>query len=235
MRPLHAVVVGVIGLAVFAAGCGGAIPSSNGGPAMLKLDGHYLVDGRGQSVYLFEKDDEARATARCVCGGMAAARYVDGVAGGGRGHPERRTRHDQARRRRHAGDLPRPPRSTTTPPTRARRARPGARTSSSSARVGTSSTGTATRSSPTDSGSTPVLRRGRWLRMTRLREGTARSTRPIPDEVALPEQREQPRGPAPAILRTLGALAVLVVGAVHLERTSPSTSTWCRSSARSSS
>ena len=54
--------------------------------------------------------------------------------------------------------------------------------------------------------------------MTRLRQGTVQSTRPIPDEVALPEQREQRRGPAPAILRTLGALAVLVVGAVHLEQ-----------------
>ena len=68
MRPLHAVVVGVIGLAVFAAGCGGAIPSSNGGPAMLKLDGQYLVDGRGQSVYLFEKDDggESYCTGACA-------------------------------------------------------------------------------------------------------------------------------------------------------------------------
>ena len=62
MRPLHAVVVGAIGLvAVFAAGCGGAIPSSDGGPAVLKVsssaDGRYLVDGHGHSVYLFEKDD----------------------------------------------------------------------------------------------------------------------------------------------------------------------------------
>jgi predicted lipoprotein with Yx(FWY)xxD motif len=68
MRPLHAVVVGVIGLAVFVAGCGGAIPSSNGGPAMLKLDGEYLVDARGQSVYLFEKDDggESYCTGACA-------------------------------------------------------------------------------------------------------------------------------------------------------------------------
>src|SRR5690242_13780258 len=54
--------------------------------------------------------------------------------------------------------------------------------------------------------------------MTRLREGTAQSTRPVPDEVVLPEQREERHGPALAILRTLGALAVLVVGAVHLEQ-----------------
>ena len=54
--------------------------------------------------------------------------------------------------------------------------------------------------------------------MTRLRQGTVQSTRPIPDEVALPEQRKQRPGPAPAILRTLGGMAVLVVGAVHLEQ-----------------
>lgn len=54
--------------------------------------------------------------------------------------------------------------------------------------------------------------------MTRLREGTAQSTRPIPDEVALHEDRKVRPGPAPAILRTVGALAVLVVGAVHLEQ-----------------
>jgi predicted lipoprotein with Yx(FWY)xxD motif len=69
MRPLHAVVVGVIGLAVVTAGCGGAVPSSNGGPATLKLDGHYLVDQRGQSVYLFEKDEEGES----YCTGACAA------------------------------------------------------------------------------------------------------------------------------------------------------------------
>ncbi|HJQ50868.1 MAG TPA: hypothetical protein VJ838_10180 [Gaiellaceae bacterium] len=69
MRPLHAVVVGVIGLAVVTAGCGGAVPSSNGGPATLKLDGHYLVDQRGQSVYLFEKDEAGES----YCSGACAA------------------------------------------------------------------------------------------------------------------------------------------------------------------
>jgi len=69
MRPLHAVVVGVIGLAVLAAGCGGAIPSSNGGPAMLKLDGRYLVDAQGHSVYLFQKDEEGES----YCSGACAA------------------------------------------------------------------------------------------------------------------------------------------------------------------
>lgn len=70
MRPLHAVVVGAIGLvAVVAAGCGGAIPSSDGGPATLKLDGRYLVDQQGHSVYLFEKDEGGES----YCNGACAA------------------------------------------------------------------------------------------------------------------------------------------------------------------
>ena len=48
--------------------------------------------------------------------------------------------------------------------------------------------------------------------MSQVRESTY-STRPLPDEAVLPEQGP---GRAPAILRTLGAIAVLVVGAVHL-------------------
>jgi predicted lipoprotein with Yx(FWY)xxD motif len=69
MRPLHAVVVGVIGLAVVTAGCGGAIPSSDGGPATLKQDGRYLVDGQGRSLYLFLKD----GTGESYCSGACAA------------------------------------------------------------------------------------------------------------------------------------------------------------------
>ncbi|HEU5245352.1 MAG TPA: hypothetical protein VFU33_13220 [Gaiellaceae bacterium] len=69
MRPLHAVVVGAIGLALVAAGCGGAIPSSEGGPATLKLSGRNLVDRRGQSVYLFEKDESGES----YCSGACAA------------------------------------------------------------------------------------------------------------------------------------------------------------------
>jgi len=53
--------------------------------------------------------------------------------------------------------------------------------------------------------------------MTRLHERVATATRPLPDEVALREGREQETRRAPAILRSLGAVAVLVVGAVHLE------------------
>lgn len=73
MRPLHAVVVGAIGLALVAAGCGGAIPSSNGAPAKLKLtgsaDGRVLADAQGHSVYLFEKDEEGES----YCSGACAA------------------------------------------------------------------------------------------------------------------------------------------------------------------
>jgi predicted lipoprotein with Yx(FWY)xxD motif len=73
MRPLYAVVMGVIGLALVAAGCGGAIPSSDGGPATLKLthssDGQVLADAQGHSVYLFEKDEQGKS----YCGGACAA------------------------------------------------------------------------------------------------------------------------------------------------------------------
>ena len=69
MRPLDAVVVGALGLALVAAGCGGAIPSSDGGPAALKLDGRYLVDSQGHSVYLFEKDEDGES----YCSGACAA------------------------------------------------------------------------------------------------------------------------------------------------------------------
>ncbi len=51
--------------------------------------------------------------------------------------------------------------------------------------------------------------------MSQLRERSSSTTRPLPDEAVLPEQRP---GRTPAILRTLGAIAVLVVGAVHLEQ-----------------
>ena len=73
MRPLHAVVVGVITLVLIAAGCGGAIPSSNGGPATLRLmsskDGRHVVDSAGHSLYLFEKDDGGES----YCNGACAA------------------------------------------------------------------------------------------------------------------------------------------------------------------
>jgi hypothetical protein len=52
--------------------------------------------------------------------------------------------------------------------------------------------------------------------MSQLLERRTRSTtRPVPDEVSLAGRG---RGRAPAALRTLGAVAVLAVGAVHLEQ-----------------
>jgi predicted lipoprotein with Yx(FWY)xxD motif len=73
MRPLHAVVVGALGLAFVAAGCGGAIPSSNSSPATLKLTqtqfGRFLVDGQGHTLYLFQKDEEGES----YCNGACAA------------------------------------------------------------------------------------------------------------------------------------------------------------------
>ena len=53
--------------------------------------------------------------------------------------------------------------------------------------------------------------------MTQVHERTRSTSRPLPDEVAL----DRPRAPssrAGALLRSLGAVAVLVVGAVHLEQ-----------------
>ncbi|HEU5245351.1 MAG TPA: hypothetical protein VFU33_13215 [Gaiellaceae bacterium] len=51
--------------------------------------------------------------------------------------------------------------------------------------------------------------------MSQLRERSTYATRPLPDEAVLPEQTP---GRATAILRTIGAIAVLVVGAVHLQQ-----------------
>jgi hypothetical protein len=54
--------------------------------------------------------------------------------------------------------------------------------------------------------------------MSLLREGGRRSARPVPDEAVLSAESERPAGRAAGALRTLGALAVLVVGAVHLQQ-----------------
>ena len=73
MRPLYAVVVGALGLAFAAAGCGSAMPGSNGGSATLKLtsspQGGFLVDQGGHSLYLFEKDEGGES----YCNGACAA------------------------------------------------------------------------------------------------------------------------------------------------------------------
>jgi predicted lipoprotein with Yx(FWY)xxD motif len=58
-------------MAFLAAGCGGAIPSPNGGRAALKLtsskDGRFLVDGQGHSLYLFEKDEKGESYCNGAC------------------------------------------------------------------------------------------------------------------------------------------------------------------------
>jgi hypothetical protein len=51
--------------------------------------------------------------------------------------------------------------------------------------------------------------------MSQLREGTRYETRPVPDEAAVSEPSSSR---ASAILRTIGAVAVLIVGAVHLQQ-----------------
>jgi predicted lipoprotein with Yx(FWY)xxD motif len=65
--------MGAIAMAFLAAGCAGAIPSSNGGRAALKLmsskDGQFLVDGHGHTLYLFEKDEGGES----YCSGACAA------------------------------------------------------------------------------------------------------------------------------------------------------------------
>ena len=53
--------------------------------------------------------------------------------------------------------------------------------------------------------------------MSRLRERTTDSTRPLPDEAVLSGPDES-QGHLPGMLRTLGAVAVLAVGAVHLQQ-----------------
>jgi hypothetical protein len=53
--------------------------------------------------------------------------------------------------------------------------------------------------------------------MSQVRENTGYTQRPLPDEVALSDPDAKRGGHAPAILRTVGAVAVLVVGAVHLD------------------
>jgi hypothetical protein len=53
--------------------------------------------------------------------------------------------------------------------------------------------------------------------MSQLRERTTNSTRPLPDEADLSELRGL-HGRTPGVLRILGAVAVLVVGAVHLQQ-----------------
>ena len=89
MRPLHAVVVGATTLVLIAAGCGGAIPSSNGGSTTLKLtsskDGRYLVDSQGHSLYLFERDEGGESYCNGACAAVWPALETDAMPQAGAG------------------------------------------------------------------------------------------------------------------------------------------------------
>jgi len=96
MRPLYAVVMGVLGFSLLAAGCGGAVPSSDGGPAIVKMTktdrGSVLVDGQGHSLYLFEKDEGHESYCSGACAAVwpplrtsAMPHSAAGVAGGALG------------------------------------------------------------------------------------------------------------------------------------------------------
>jgi predicted lipoprotein with Yx(FWY)xxD motif len=82
MRRLHAILMALgppraaavpllAALAFISAGCGGAVPGSNGGPAGVKLDssqlGHYLVDAQGHTLYLFEGDQKGESYCSGAC------------------------------------------------------------------------------------------------------------------------------------------------------------------------
>jgi predicted lipoprotein with Yx(FWY)xxD motif len=63
-------VAGVLGLV--ATGCNGAIPGSSGGTSVKLMNanaGSFLVDGRGHTLYLFERDDKGES----YCNGACAA------------------------------------------------------------------------------------------------------------------------------------------------------------------
>jgi predicted lipoprotein with Yx(FWY)xxD motif len=63
------VLLGLVALAFAAAGCGGAIPSSNGGPARIGISNGHLVDAGGRSLYLFARDENGES----YCSGACAA------------------------------------------------------------------------------------------------------------------------------------------------------------------
>jgi predicted lipoprotein with Yx(FWY)xxD motif len=68
MKHLHAGLA-ALAFSVAAAGCGGAIPSSNGGPAQVGISKGHLVDASGRSLYLFEGDESGDS----YCTGACAA------------------------------------------------------------------------------------------------------------------------------------------------------------------
>src|SRR5438132_1540277 len=58
-------------LAIVAAGCGGAVPSTQGGPTTVKVAsfklGQFLVDEGGHTIYLFGKDEAKESYCYDAC------------------------------------------------------------------------------------------------------------------------------------------------------------------------
>jgi predicted lipoprotein with Yx(FWY)xxD motif len=65
-----AAAIGIVAL-LAAAGCGQAVPASNGGPATVSADhdelGTYLVDESGHALYLFAKDEKGESYCNGAC------------------------------------------------------------------------------------------------------------------------------------------------------------------------
>src|SRR4051812_25814995 len=87
-------------LAIVATGCGGAIPTSNGGPAGIKLEssrlGHYLVDAQGHTLYIFDRDERNDSYCNGACASVwppletdSRPRSLAGVAGSALGRFKR--------------------------------------------------------------------------------------------------------------------------------------------------
>jgi predicted lipoprotein with Yx(FWY)xxD motif len=78
-----------LAIALVAAGCGAAIPSSNGDAAMVRAmpseNGRILVDSKGHTLYLFEKDEEGESYCDGACAAVWPPYETDAAphAGGG--------------------------------------------------------------------------------------------------------------------------------------------------------
>jgi predicted lipoprotein with Yx(FWY)xxD motif len=85
MRRLPSRVGGLTVLAAFglvAAGCGGAIPSSNGSQATVTVMsshlGRFLADGQGHTLYLFDRDEPRESYCNGACAAVWPPYETDG-------------------------------------------------------------------------------------------------------------------------------------------------------------
>ena len=66
-----------------AAGCGGAIPSSQGGSATVEVAqsklGRFLVDEQGHTLYLFQKDESKKSYCNGACASVWPPAEIDGT------------------------------------------------------------------------------------------------------------------------------------------------------------